>query len=331
MLVCAAGLLNISLRRVLSQIMTAVSKWFSLLLTDRAKKRIESLIIYTAILGFLLHLLLIALVHFNVLQSGVEKGLLQNPIAAIYTPFSFIIVYEVYLLIYYLPRSTTIYIGKQYEIITLIIIRRLFKDLSHLEFTENWISVPYDLQFTVDLIATLLLFFLILLFYRLNRNQLRLQQPSPMPAPQLARFIKLKKTVSALLLPVFFTLAVYSLLHWISVSLFSIDRLLYTMKNVNQVFFDDFFTVLILVDVLLLLFSFFHTDSFYKIIRNSGFIISTILIKLSFAAEGILNVLLILVAVLFGVILLWIHNRYERMYQETEFTPPQNEEVIKEG
>ncbi|WP_407523802.1 hypothetical protein PDL71_17980 [Lacibacter sp. MH-610] len=311
--------------------MTAVSKWFSLLLTDRAKKRIESLIIYTAILGFLLHLLLIALVHFNVLQSGVEKGLLQNPIAAIYTPFSFIIVYEVYLLIYYLPRSTTIYIGKQYEIITLIIIRRLFKDLSHLEFTENWISVPYDLQFTVDLIATLLLFFLILLFYRLNRNQLRLQQPSPMPAPQLARFIKLKKTVSALLLPVFFTLAVYSLLHWISVSLFSIDRLLYTMKNVNQVFFDDFFTVLILVDVLLLLFSFFHTDSFYKIIRNSGFIISTILIKLSFAAEGILNVLLILVAVLFGVILLWIHNRYERMYQETEFTPPQNEEVIKEG
>ncbi|MFN5135601.1 MAG: hypothetical protein ACK5DG_09820 [Chitinophagaceae bacterium] len=39
---------------------------------------------------------------------------------------------------------------------------------------------------------------------------------------------------------------------------------------------------------------------------------------MSFAAEGILNVILIVVAVLFGVLLLWIHNRYEQLQTETK-------------
>jgi hypothetical protein len=37
-----------------------------------------------------------------------------------YTPFSVLLFDEVYLLVYYLRRSTTIYIGKQYEIIALM-------------------------------------------------------------------------------------------------------------------------------------------------------------------------------------------------------------------
>jgi len=101
-----------------------------------------------------------------------------NPIAAIYTPFSFILIYEVYLLVFYLPKSTTIYIGKQYEIITLILIRGI---------------------------------------------------------------------------------------------------------------------------------------KFHKVIRNSGFIISTILIKLSFGSEGLLNTILIVAAVSFGVIILLIHNQYRKI------------------
>ena len=84
--------------------------------------------------------------------------MLSNPIVATYTPFSFIIVYEVYMLVYYLPRSITTYISKQYEIITLIIIRRLFKDLGNLEITSNWFDISGDLQFTYDLIASLVLF-----------------------------------------------------------------------------------------------------------------------------------------------------------------------------
>lgn len=91
----------------------------------------------------------------------------------------------------------------------------------------------------------------------------------------------------------------------------------HSISNVNDIFFHQFFVVLILTDVLLLLFSFFHTTKFHKFIRNSGFIISTILLRLSFSADGLLNNLLIVVAVLFGVLILWIHNRYETFDKNT--------------
>jgi hypothetical protein len=69
-------------------------------------------------------------------------------------------------------------------------------------------------------------------------------------------------------------------------------------KNINNIFFEDFFILLIIIDVIL--FFSFYSDSFHKIIRNSGFVISTILIKLSFSVHGIINNALILGAVVFG-------------------------------
>ena len=47
--------------------------------------------------------------------------------------------------------------------------------------------------------------------------------------------------------------------------------------------------------------SLYKTDKFHEILRNSGFIISTILIRLSFSAEGILNNALIVTSVLFSI------------------------------
>ena len=85
-----------------------------------------------------------------------------------------------------------------------------------------------------------------------------------------------------------------------------------SFETINNLFFDDFFTVLILVDVILLLISFFYTDKFHKIIRNSGFIVSTILIRLSFGVSGIVSTILIIVAVLFGLLIILIHNEYEK-------------------
>lgn len=104
-------------------------------------------------------------------MSDLDSELLDNPISAIYTPFSFILIYEVYLLIYYLPKSFTTYITKQYEIITLIIIRKLFKDLAALELTSDWFEIKGDLQFTYDLLASLVLFILIYFFQNQGRKK----------------------------------------------------------------------------------------------------------------------------------------------------------------
>ena len=114
------------------------------LLSKKTKEKSERVILWIALVSFIIHLLMIGLIHFDIINIDASSNLLNNPIAAIYTPFSFILVYEVYLLIYYLPKSTSIYISKQYEIIALIIIRRLFKDLSDLTLSSNWFANKND-------------------------------------------------------------------------------------------------------------------------------------------------------------------------------------------
>lgn len=281
--------------------------FYSKFLSEETKKKTEKVFVTIAIISFLLHLTLIVLVHLKVINT--YSKLLNDPVSAIYTPFSFILIYEVYLLVYYLPKSTTIYIGKQYEIITLIVIRRIFKDLSKLDFTEAKFYSKVNLIFAVDLLATIILFYLIYIFYKLDTVN-ALSKGIYEKSVELKRFIKFKNIIALFLIPIFVVLSVYSLGFWIYES-FTITEIVKNIKDINKIFFDDFFTILILIEVLILLFSFYLTDKFNKVIRNSGFIISTILIKLSFGTEGIINSILIVVAVLFGILILKIHNYYE--------------------
>ena len=282
------------------------------LFSEKSKKMSERIIINIAIFSFIVHLILIFLNQFGVFGSQYEgSSFFSSPIAAIYTPFSFILVYEVLLLIYYLPKSMTIYIGKQYEIIMLIVIRRLYKDLSQLELSNNWFSIKEDLQFTYDLMGTIILFILIHLFYKMNKYRVRKLIKYTETRPEIIRFIQIKKKIAFVLVPLFFIIALYTFGNWAYITFLNPSEMT-DLANINNLFFDEFFTVLILVDVLLLLFSFTHTDKFNKVIRNSGFVISTILVKLSFGTEGLLNSVLIVTAVSFGVLILWIHMMFEK-------------------
>ncbi len=288
---------------------TYFNYFYAKLLSEKTKKKTEIVFVSIAIISFILHLSLILLVDFKVINLHTSSRFLNNPISSIYTPFSFILIYEVYLLVYYLPKSTTIYIGKQYEIITLIIIRRIFKDLTSLKFKEDWFSAKENILFATDLLATLVLFYLIFIFYKLNRTN-EISKAIIQKSVEVTKFIDFKKVIAMILIPIFLVLSIYSLGSWIYES-FNISQMVRNIKDINKIFFDEFFTILILIEVLLLLVSFFISDKFSKVIRNSGFIISTILIKLSFGTEGFLNTILIVVAVVFGVLILMIHNKYE--------------------
>jgi hypothetical protein len=289
-----------------------MEKVYIKLLSKQTKDKSEKVILWIALASFAIHLFIIGLIHFGFLTIAEPSNLLKNPIAAIYTPFSFILVYEVYLLIYFLPKSTSTYISKQYEIIALIIIRRLFKDLSDLTLTSNWFNSKNDLQFTYDLVASVLLFYLIYLFQVQRTRVFKTIENNPDHSLSISKFIQAKKWVATALVPVLLIIAIYSFVNW------SIDFVNpsstepISFKNINNIFFEQFFNILIIADVILLLFSFFHTDEFHKVIRNSGFIISTILIRISFSVSGIINNLLIVSAILFGLIILFIHNKFER-------------------
>ena len=282
---------------------------YNSILSEAVKNKVERVILIVSIISFLAHLITIYLVNNQLITIPEGLNLFESPIAAIYTPFSFILIYEVYLLIFYLPRSITTYIGKQYEIITLIVIRRIFKDLANLELNSDWFDIKNDLNFTYDIITALLLFFMIYLF-SLERQKLQTPNNSKSLEPlQIEQFIAIKKSMASILVPIFIGIGLLTFGTWIFQH--TPENLSLALKDINSVFFDEFFAILIIVDVFLLLFSFFYTDQFHKVIRNSGFIISTILIRLSFSVDGLLNNCLIISSIGFGLLILWIHNRFE--------------------
>lgn len=284
-------------------------RFFKNLFSPETRSSLGRYTLYVAILSFFLHLILYFFYHQ--IWDMQPSGLLSNPINAIYTPFSFLLVYEAYLLLYYLQQSTTIYVAKQYEIIVLILIRGVFKDMTHLELhTNQWLNEG-NRELWFDLITVAALFALILIFYRITgrlSHQTAEIGDSATNEGNLFKFIQAKKYLATSLLVISFGIAVHGFVEWWSRA--SLSGLWFSDPDVNAIFFDDFFTMLIMCDVLILLFSLFYTDDFPVIIRNSSFIISTILLKLSFSANTGMSQVLMIAGVGFGVLMSAITQRY---------------------
>lgn len=288
--------------------MKTLGNLFDHIFSLKSQKNVENTVLFLATLGFIIHLLLIFLNNFSLINiTETENSLLSNPISAIYTPFSFIIIYEIYLLLLFLPRSFTTSISKQFEIISLIIIRKIFKDISNLDLSDSWNISNQNLEVLSDLVGIIILFYIIYLFNK-NKNRMSINKEEPV----LLKFINSKKIVSLSLLAILMIFSSYSLINWVF-NLFN-DSYSNTMiyNEIDKVFFNDFFTLLILTDVIILLLSFKITEGYSKLIRNTGFVISTILIRLSFSAEGFLDIFIILISSIFALLILRIYNSIEK-------------------
>tara|TARA_B100001079_G_scaffold107875_1_gene92732 strand:+ start:484 stop:1353 length:870 start_codon:yes stop_codon:yes gene_type:complete len=278
------------------------SKIFDVIFSEENRKKIETFTIWSATIGFIFHLSLVLLNNYSIIEIGNESLLLTNPISAIYTPFSIILYYEIFLLIFFLPRSFTTSILKQFEIISLIIIRRIFYDIPKLDLESNdWFNNVDNLQITYDLICILILFFLIYLF-----NYVKSNIENKKGVKNINRFIDSKKIISVLLIPVMLVLFFIGIYTWYTVGISS--NFASSFYYVNEVFYTTFFSILIIADVFILLLSFLYTERYSQIMRNTGFIICTILIRLSFSSTGLTNLLLIVSSMLFGLLILKIYS-----------------------
>jgi hypothetical protein len=282
--------------------------WLHLFFGEKTQTHFERFVVALSIIGFLVHLALIGAYHAGWLDFGQKaQEFLKSPISALYTPFSFILIFEVYLLVAQLPRSFTSSVQKQYEIIALILIRRIFKDISHLNLNGDWLQSVENYTLALDLGIFLFLFFLIYLFRRLRNQTKRVVNKK-----DYSGFINLKRWVSIALVPILLGLIIYEFGGWI----FELNQfkagLINELTDVNQIFYHDFFMILICVDVLVLLLSLNYIQNYNQLIRNSGYIVSTVLIRLSFTVEGVYNSLLILLGVIFGVALLAVFNLVEK-------------------
>ena len=98
--------------------------------SESKKRRLKSAVIRLSIVGFAVHLALIFLSNTLSAPPALVANLGRNYLSAISTPFNFILFFEVMTLIASLHESTTRSIARQYQIVSLIFIRDVFKDIA---------------------------------------------------------------------------------------------------------------------------------------------------------------------------------------------------------
>ena len=89
-----------------------------------------------------------------------------------------------------------------------------------------------------------------------------------------------KKSLACGLAGVYVLLAIYSFTSW------SMNTLDGEGDLSRTVFFLDFFTFLILSDIIILLVSYKHITDFPQLARNTGFVLSTVTIRVASAPPG---------------------------------------------
>ena len=257
------------------------------ILGHRANETLRHLCIRTAILGFLLHLLLCLLYQLGFIDfSEQTSGLFDSYLDALYTPFSIFLAYEVYELIRTIPDSFTNSIGKQFEIITLLVVRDILKRLSDID-----ASVTSTVDDSITILAVECLAFLILfgtaLFFSSAQRETNLMTND---SEELEKFISQKKLLAILLLLVYILTAIYSLSTW-TYNVFEGDG-----STNRTIFFLDFFTLLIMADILILLVSYHYITEFAHLARNTGFILSTVILRVAIASPGMSGAILFILA-----------------------------------
>jgi hypothetical protein len=275
-------------------------------LGHKADETLRQLCIKTAILGFLLHLLLCLLYQLEWISfSEQTSGLFDSYLDALYTPFSIFLAYEVYELIRTIPESFTNSIGKQFEIITLLVVRDILKRLSDIDASVTSTVDDSITILAIECLAFLILFGTALLFSRAHRET----TPVSNDREELEKFISQKKQLAVLLLGVYILTAIYSLSTW-SYGVFEGDG-----STNRTIFFLDFFTVLIMADILILLASYQYITEFAYLARNTGFILSTVILRVAIASPGMSGAILFILAGCLGSAVLLTGHIFQKNEQ----------------
>ena len=267
------------------------------LLGKSAEQQVRKIGLATAIIGFVIHLALWFTYQIGILEVGsASTDLLDSPLDALYTPFSILLAYEVYQLIRAIPESFSTAVGKQFEIVTLLVVRDIFKRLSELEFSGDW-TIDSELKLIVVECFTFIILFTTSLIYRANSNT---DTTVDFKDNELLNFVQNKQKIAVVLLATYLIVAIFSFTNWV-ISVSEGDG-----SVTREIFFLDFFTILILADILILLISYGYSTDFTNLARNTGFILSTVVLRVAIGATGVSSMILFVLGGLLGIAVLVI-------------------------
>ena len=258
---------------------------------DKRTSRITANFLIIAFLGTLI---LIELRRQGWLPEKLGELLPSNHYYAINVAFSMLLGLEVLGLVFSLSNSVSDSIGKQFEILSLILLRHSFNEFIYFNEPLLWVEASKPvLHILSNAGGGLLIFLMISVYYNLQHHR-AISQSTVVTAD----FIASKKLVALLLLFIFSGIGIA-------------DAYLYMNSRPTFDFFAIFYTVLVFSDLLLVLVSLRYSSSYQTVFRNSGFAVATVVVRLALTAPPFINVLLGVGAMAFAIALTIAYNRFE--------------------
>jgi hypothetical protein len=256
------------------------------------------------VLAFLGAILVIEVNRLGLLPPPLGPALTTNHFGAVAVAFTLLLVVEILALVFALARSVSISVGKQFELFSLILLRKAFIEFGQFGEPIEWANVADSIPVVLsDIVGALAIFAVVGLYYRIQRHQ-----PITAGEEEQASFIAAKKLVALALLAAFLILAVDDLYRLLT-------------GQPTYAFFEAFFTVLIFSDVLIVLISLAYTSSYHIVFRNSGFAAATVILRLALTAPDYINAVLGLSAALLAVALSLAYNYFTPEMKRAAPTP----------
>jgi hypothetical protein len=211
---------------------------------------------------------------------------------AIELAFGVLLFIEIFDLVFLLTHSVADSVGKQFEIVSLLLLRSSFKELGHLPLEITWDQSTLSalVPLITDALGAVFIFLITILFYKQQRH-LKITKNE---AERLV-FIRQKKVVASIILVILFISGIYTALSY--------------FKNGEMInFFHTYYTVLIFSDILILILSLRYSNQYIHLFRYSSFALATVIIRFSLSASKYFNVLLSVSAGLFVLAITYVYN-----------------------
>jgi hypothetical protein len=230
------------------------------------------------------------------LSPDLMERLPSNHFEAILLPFTLLLLAEVISLVFAIAQSVAIAVGKQLEIMSLILIRQSFKELTHFPEPIVWDLTSGEMTRRVlyilsDASGALIIFGLLVIYF-----QMQTHQPISRDPDDRSSFVDAKKLIALALLACLAVIAAEVVWTWVS-------------TGEEHSFFEIFYTLLIFADVLIVLISMRYSVAYPVVFRYFGFAVSTVLIRLALTAPRVVDAGLGVVATLFAIALTGVYNR----------------------
>lgn len=248
---------------------------------------------------FILSMGLVELKGVVAFPDSIAALIPKNHLSAIEASLALLLIIEVMGLIFSIVQSVTTSVGRQLEILSLILLRNVFKQISHLSEPLIWANFSGELGHLVSTsLSALFIFAILALFYRIKKEEVLSGYEE-----DKKHFILAKKVVALCLMVSFHLILIHFLVAKITGGL---------IKDP----FESLYTLLIISDILILFISMRYGHDYPIAFRNSGFAVVTVFIRISLISTPYYSALIGSGAALFALGTLYTYSLFVRHHPD---------------